>query len=453
MNQDEKLERPGDIRLELLRLVSTRGIVVDLDDYYVEINIHEEIFSPSMTGTLLISDSRNLIDTLPLVGEELLLIKFTTPTFPSSIEKTFRITKISDKHIVSGQNKHSYILHFCSQELVLDMNAPIYSSFEGSIDDVAIQIFEDYVAMPRTLNLTESNFLTDSDDQSEMRVITETKNKVKFVSPGWSAFKCLNWLAGKAIPKEGKSCNFLFWESNKAFYFGALETIFKDTVANKRYAGVYTFAPNNVRPEGAERDIVREMFITDSVETVVTLDYAKNYTSGYLSNRLIELDLMGKKYELVDYDHTEKFHDYHHMSGKGEKESLPFFAKDSMRNPACNIRYYPKHTKLFDGFEENINEVYKDIHGNRLSHLLELDNFKLNIAVPGRTDIECGQMIYLNYPSIQPKDQTDKFKDMLDPLYTGPYLITGIRHQINGVRHKMILEITKDSLTGAVGLQ
>lgn len=446
MTLEKKLEFPGAVEIERLQLVSTRGIVVDLDDYLVELNIYEDIFAPALNGTIILSDKLNLIEKLPIVGEELLLIKLTTPTFVDSIEKTFRVVKITDKNVVLGQNAHLYTLHFVSQEMALDVNAPIFKSFEGSIDDVIVEIFEDYVAMSRNLE-EDKKTLVESAADTPLKILTETKNKVKFVSPGWSAFRCINWLASKSIPKEGKACNFLFWESNKCFYFASMETIFTEVNENKKYAGVYYHTPNNIRT-GAERDVVKEMFITESVETILTVDHLKNYQSGYLSNRLIELDLVNKKYTEIDYDHTEKFYDYYHMSGKTQKEALPFFAKETMKNPTCSISYYPKHEKLFNDIEENVNEVYKDIHGNRLSNLLELDNFKIQITVPGRTDMEVGQMIYLYYPLISPTDQTDAKKEKLDPFLTGAYLITAIRHQINATRHKMIMELTKDSMTG-----
>lgn len=452
MREQDALTRPGDVNIEKLQIISTRGTVVDLDDYFVEFNLYEDMFSAGLSGSILISDSRNLINSLPIIGEELLLVKFTTPTFPVSIEKTFRIVRLSDKQIVSGQSAHSYILHFISQELSLDMNSVIYKKFEGLIHDVVGEIFTDYIALNRSLEFNESQKrYEESATGTDLKILTETKNKVKFVSPGWSALKCINWLASKSIATVDKSCNFLFWESNKCFYFANLETIFKNNSENKRYAGVYTFAPNNLRA-GVDRDLVREMFLAESVETVTTVDHVKNYTSGYLSNRLIELDFLNKVYEAVDYDHVDKYHDYYHMSGQGPSQAIPFFVSDSMRNPFSNIKYYPKHKGLFTDFEENVNEVYRDIHGNRLSHMLELDNFKLNIIVPGRTDVEAGQMIYLLYPNIQPKDNTDKLKDNLDPLYSGAYLITAIRHQINPLKHKMVLEVTKDSLTGNLEL-
>jgi hypothetical protein len=129
---------------------------------------------------------------------------------------------------------------------------------------------------------------------------------------------------------------------------------------------------------------------------------------------------------------------------------MPLFSRTGdMAAPQSNIKFHSKHPKLFNNFEDNISEVFGEKHGNRLSNMLELDNFKLNLYVPGRTDIECGQMINFKYPDVQPTDSTDKLSDRIDPFYSGTYLITGIRHQINAVRHKMVLEITKDSLSGA----
>lgn len=417
MSTEDKLDRPGDVRIDSLRIVSKTGEkAVELEDFMVELNIFEDIFSPSVTGQLVMSDSRNLIGTLPIIGEETLEIKLTTPTFPSSIAKVFRVTGVTDKMVTGAQAAQAYILHFCSQEAVTDMTTLVYKSFEGKIDEVVSEIFDDYIG-------------------AKLDVLTQTKNKVKFVSPGWTPFRCLNWLASKSLPVDGKSCNFMFWETHKKYYWGSLETIFK----NGAIVDTYTYKPNNVRTT-AERDIAREMLITDKVDTVKSIDHVKNHTSGYLANQLVELDLMGKKYEKIDYIHVDKFNEYTHM----EPGSRPFFDTNTVKNAASNIRYYPKHMKLFDDFEENVNEVYRDIHGNRLSHMLELDNFKLNISVPGRTDIEVGQMIELKYPKIEPKDNTDKYADGLDKNYSGRYLITGIRHQVNVARHKMILELTKD---------
>ena len=86
------------------------------------------------------------------------------------------------------------------------------------------------------------------------------------------------------------------------------------------------------------------------------------------------------------------------------------------------------------------------IYGNRLSSLIELTNIKMEITVPGRTDVEVGRLLYFDYPPIKPRDETDKSTNDSDKLYSGYYMITAIHHKVNKNEHTMTMEIVKDSL-------
>ena len=93
-NIEEQILSPGNVKINRLYMVSlNRGRYIDLRDYLAELNIYENLFSPGISGTITLSDSRNLIKDLPILGEELLLVDFKTPTFDDnlSIYKTFRI--------------------------------------------------------------------------------------------------------------------------------------------------------------------------------------------------------------------------------------------------------------------------------------------------------------------------------------------------------------------------
>ena len=444
MSSTDSLQKPGDVIIESLKLLNINNVITDLDEFLIEINLYEDIFSNFIRGEIALSDSRNLIENLQLMGEEYLILKFRTPTFPDAIEKTFRVFSITDRSIVKDNNTQTFIMHFVSQEMVADILLPIYRSFEGSIDDVVIDIFSNYVMMNRDLEVSEKDkTIKELEQVTLLNVLTETENKVKFVSPGWTPFKCINWLASKAIPKEGKACNFLFFESNKAFYFGSIESIFDFTNKNKSFIGTYTTAASNI-PE-TKGSINKDFFITETVDMISTTDHIKNYTNGYLANRLITLDLFNKKYELIDYDHTEEFSKYKHSSGE---KSIPLFAGESLRNPSTNVGFYPINPKLFTGFSNNISEKITTIYGNRKSNLLELTNLKLNINVPGRTDVEVGSMLRFTYPQLGPRDNpSESFEDT---LYSGYYIITAIRHKITKssiLEHRMIMEIVKDSLS------
>lgn len=441
------LQKAGSVNVRELKILSSNDVVIELNDFLVELNIYEDIFSQHLYGDIVISDSRNLIDFLPIIGEEYLNVEFFTPTFEEQqqvVKKTFRIYKLSNRRIVRDNNTQIYTLHFASVELFYDILLPIFKGFEGRISDVAKDIFFDYVATNRNYEIEENQKINFATENTSLTIMNHTENKVKFVSPGWSPFKCINWLASKAIPKNGVSKNFLFFETNKGYYFGSLEYMFEDALKNNNIVGTYSYSPNNNREKG-ERDIIKEFFTATDVTMIDTTDHVKNYTNGYLASRLITLDVYNKIYERVDYDYVEDYKNHFHTSGKGE-EAEPVFTAQSPRNFSSHISFYPVNPKLYDAFPDNVNEKMGEIYGNRKSSLLGLTNIKLNITVPGRTDIEAGNLIYFKFPALGPAAEEDKAKDHIDKNYSGYYLITAIHHKITGIEHVMVMEIVKDSL-------
>ena len=433
------LQSAGSVDIETLILVGSSGKFINLIDYLSELNIYEDIFSNSLYGNILLVDSRNLLKEVPIVGDEYLVVKIKTPSLNAYISKVFRVYSVTDREVVRDLNTQIYTLHFTSKETVIDTLKPLYKSFSGKVSDVAQSIFNDYVSTKRTL-LPNKDQLKESDDKTQLIVFSETKNNVKFVSPGWTPFKCLNWLASKAIPQEGKACNYLFFESNKNFYFGNIEKIFNVNFNTGRVnLGKYFYKINNVREND---DVNEKMFIAEDFQILKTTDHLSNYDNGYLASRLITLDVINKTYNFYDYDHVEKFKEYSHSQGD---KSIPLFAFDTPRNPLTSIRFYPVHPGLHN-LKDNINEQMPFIYSNRMSNLLELSNFKIIINVPGRTDAEVGAMLYFSFPDISPKAEIDVTRTNEDKYYSGYYIVTALRHKINLQRHTMTMEIVKDAL-------
>lgn len=443
-----KLQKAGSVNVRELKLISSTNIIVDLNEFLIELNLYEDIFSSHLYGDIFLSDSRNLIDTLPIIGEEYLNVEFFTPTFEEKkqiIKKTFRVFKLSQRKVVRDNNTQTFVLHFASTELFNDILLPVFKSFEGKISELAKNIFFDYVATNRDYDVGEdNNKIENKNINTTFTIINETANNVKFVSPGWTPFKCINWLASKAMPEDGKAINYLFFETTKGFYFGSIEALLKDATENKNIIGVYSYSPNNNK-EGGNRDIVKEFFTISDFDVIDTTDHVKNYTNGYLANRLITLDVYNKIYKRIDYDYVEDYKNHYHTSGKGS-EAEPIFSDQSLRNFATHISFYPVNPKLFNNFPDNISEKMEVIYGNRKSNLLGLTNLRMNITVPGRSDVEAGSVLYLKFPSLGPTSEEDKAKEKIDKNFSGYYLVTAIHHRVTIEEHVMIMEIVKDSL-------
>ena len=72
----------GDFDIEEALLISPTGNITDLtkDVIIVEINIFEDMFKSSITGSIIITDTNNIVSKVPIVGQEYLTLKIRTPT-------------------------------------------------------------------------------------------------------------------------------------------------------------------------------------------------------------------------------------------------------------------------------------------------------------------------------------------------------------------------------------
>lgn len=440
------LQAAGNIDIEVLRLLSSTNVFVDLNDYLIELNIFEDLFSPTLHGTIMLSDSRNLPLNLFITGQELLMVKLTTPTLGVSIEKTFRVFSITDRVFVRDTNTQTYILHFCSQEAVLDSLIPIYQPFDGKITDVVSDIYTKYLSVPRNMILRDNKFES-SEETTGLTIVNDTENSVSYISPGWSPIRNLNWLASKATPKEGKGANFLFWETTRSFYFGSIDYILKQYKEKEIVFGRYVYTAADTRDQTIERpkgsDVNKEIFNIESIEIIDQFDELSKYRDGYYANSVYAFDINRKSLEIYQYDHVQSFEDYSHTE---QKNVASLNLKNAARNPESVRRLVSKGKYLFNGKANNVNEVNPSFWGNRRSNLKDISNMRMNIVVSGRTDIESGMTIYISVPTSEPRSQEDFSKSNEDPYMSGIYLITAIRHKITLINHSCIMEVAKDSI-------
>jgi len=433
------IQSPGEVSIDQLILVSN-NTYISLLDYLVELNIFESIFNNILSGDIVISDSRNLIKSIPIIGDEYLIVNFTTPGFDAKIHKTFKITSVEDRQIIRDQNTQLYTLKFISQEGVIDSLSPMYNAFSGDISALVEKIFTENIQTVRNLvfeNGNVSGAVIPGLDKTPVVIFSETENNVKFVSPGWTPFDCINWLSKKSIPKSGKSCNFLFWETNKSFYFGSIEKLFdlQNTIGNYKYAATSVMRGTD--------DISEKMGLIQSVNIVNSFDYLSNLDNGYFASKFIGVDLIHKKRNNTYYDHVTEFNKYTHIVKSNPK---PIFNENTViRNFDSHVRVYPVHPGIHNYIASNYSEKMNNIYGNRLSNMLDLNSLKLDITIYGRTDIEAGRTISIDFPDVSPAREQDITSSHLDQKYSGNYLITSIHHKINIAKHMITMEVIRDS--------
>ena len=59
-----ELQFAGEFSLDRCELISSSGVSADISKIIVEINIFEDIFSNALTGSIIITDTNNLVDNI-----------------------------------------------------------------------------------------------------------------------------------------------------------------------------------------------------------------------------------------------------------------------------------------------------------------------------------------------------------------------------------------------------
>lgn len=416
----ESLSFIGEIDINQLELVSHSGKKIDISAIVADFGLYEDMFANTMSGYVTIHDSNNLIEEIPLIGQELLNIEIQTPTSNTKIKKSFYVYKCSDRKKLK-KRMESYNLYFCSYELIVSSNTKISKSFDGNITDIVEKIFRDN----RYLGSKQKLF------------VNRTKNSYKFIPAFWTPIETINWLSLKAIDSTG-AANYLFYETNQSFEFCSIADLLSYEPERK-----YVYSDVDANTAFTNDDDSKYRIIL-SLETDVVYDYLKNLKSGMYAGKLYTYDLTTKDIRYNFYDYIEDFNDVEHA----KEESYPIHTDTLFRKKAATQFFIEKNNYLNGSYNQ---QGYSNFFLQRNSLMQQILTSKLLIEVNGRTDIKVGNMIELEIPNNKDIDREELISgEITKNNMSGNYLILAIRHSIINGHHKMLMEVVQDSFLKSV---
>lgn len=413
------LKFAGELDLEALEIISmTNGSIVDISMLFMEINLFESLDSNTLGGHVTLNESLDIVSHLPLVGEEMLRIKYRTPTFSNDdeVSKIFVIYKVSDRHY-SASKAQAYTIYFMSVESYIDTNTKLSRAYNGQLSYIANQLFT----------------TTDGLNSDKDLFLEETDNAFRFVIPMWSPIKTLNYIASRSVSKKYKTANYVFYEDMKQYNFRSISSLI-DTTQPFMYYQYNELLVRNAR----EMDIKIDPFtIIKHFSIPVDFDITKRQLMGFYSSRILNYDILSKRLNIKDLDYFQTFDNRPHLDGKN---SYPVSTQGTMRDPNAFVNFYPTNSYMFDDYETD-NPLSWVIQRKMMMEELELH--KVQITVPGRSDMTVGKVIYIDYNTVQ--SHHDPI-DAKENLYTGNYLVTAINHRMSLNEHEMIISCVKENV-------
>ena len=415
MEPTEVIRFAGDVSVKKAEIISQNGVYQDIRAQVINIHVYEDMFSPFISGLIIIRESLDLINLFPLVGEELLNLEITTPSLSKSFRGEFHIYKLSERELLSDKSV-VYTLHFISKEAVIDLNKKISRGFGGKISEIATNI------------LTEPNIGLET---VKSILVEPSSNSTKYVSNFWSPIKNINYLCDNAVNRNG-SPSFVFFENREGFNFISLETLYTPDILQTFVNDKYT--RDNRDGIGSIKNLDEDFKRILELRIPVAFDYMDRIRSGMNASNMILYDFTKKQYSVKSFDMLQNYDEQRHLN------EFPLISNNNIRRGDSLLINATKYFGSFNGFGDVTNTA---ILQKRISLIKQAEAMKIEIVVPGRFDYTVGKKVQLNLPRIEPVTKMDA--DIQDKVFSGTYLISAINHYIDKEKHECHMELIKDS--------
>ncbi len=416
-DKKQKISVAGDVSIEDVTLVTSAGFAQTITPQVIAIEIYEDLFSPFITGKLTLSDSQELTNLLPLVGEEIVRLKVVTPSLPDeqTYSGEFYIYKMDDR-MKSAEREVVYVLYFISKEAIVDMNKKLSKAYSGKVSDIAKTLCTDVHGLESKKSVN----------------IEETSNNTKFISNFWSPVKCLQYICETAV-NANDSPSYVFFENKYGLNFVSLESLYVGSPIKQRF--IWDNFTRSVQTIGGSvRDIEKDYQRVLDLSNPTPFNYMDSLRSGMYGSEIIYYDLLTKQYVHTGYSPDFK-------SGK-HLNPYPLWSDNLAARPKAVLIHEHKYYNNFDGFDDVTNTRYVQ---KRKSLMAQAEAYKVTINVFGRTDYSAGQRVYLESPKNAQIKKSDTKGDYEDKILSGTYLVSAVCHLITRENHTCVMELIKDS--------
>jgi len=431
---------PG--KYELTSLLISSKKTVDIKSVFQELNIFEDLYSPTISGNIVVQDANNMISGsygLPILGNEYIRIEVKVPSVDlsgpeNSFQKTGefkerniillgRIVDIEARRLLTERSQQ-YIIHFVQEEIITDKKTRISKSFKN-----------------KTYKKIISNILSEISPGNQNIELEDTRNTYNLVVPNWHPFKAINWMTSRALSPKHDTMFFFYStvynknakESNNTSNYFKLKSLAEMLIAP--IARKVFFQPKNTDTVKDDKD-PRRFSSLETYEITNSFDVLQNLDAGFYASKLYTHDIINKYYSIYDFNYEKSFPKFAHTNRGKLLGLLPDrFGKSFSDYPNQALRLYSTDNALSKNY---INEVV----GRNLNQAASLNNFRLKFYLPGDGKLSVGDLIYFDIPS--PEKVTVDPKN--DVFYSGKYLVTAIRHQFISEKYYLAVECVKESL-------
>ena len=320
----------GDFRLRELTLhsKSTNSIVqLNVGGVFVSLDIYEDLNEKTLRGTVTFIDNQGLVETVPIIGDEDLVISYGTPgsegtgtdyqekkdltskdKSEEAIRQKFKVYDCIENPLSEEGSGRVYKLFFVSWEYVIDKKIKISKGYKSR--------FYHQVVKDSLKKINEEIY----PEYQKNVFIEKTATPQNVIVPNWTPFQAIDFCSKRstsAATEESDQDNsdqnqlpnapgslFVFYEKlGTGFFYESIETM----IINQKSRGsipLYQYVPKTT--EGSDTNLALQYHGVDKYEVKSSFKTLENLGNGMYGSKLIAYDPIRMKYDEVKYDYYER---------------------------------------------------------------------------------------------------------------------------------------------------
>ena len=404
-------------KLEIYSLFSDR--TENLKNFFRYIELHEDLYSSSITAKLHIEDAVNFPEILPIIGQERVFISFKTNADGFDlVDLSFRVYKLDNQRINENGKSQEYVLHLISEGGFLNYSQRCGYHVRGRCSSMVVSVFENH--FPKSL-WENRLYIEPSDDKYSL-----------VVPASFTPFKAINWLASKAYSESGDGYTpYFFYENLDGYNFRSLKDIVTYPNPSPRVKYFHTVA-NIPTSTITENQYNHGFYKIQSMEELNRFDASSNLINGVVSSYLSVHDLVRKEQRVSTFKESDVFEQKVKTGNEPlyrskNKEELTAFSAGSLYTHLPNTI-----STVFDEVDGIVdNFKLRSIYLKRKYHLNSMFTQQLTVQVFGDSDRRVGDVVQIDVP--KPQGDAHQLESQLDKNLSGDYIITAIKHTLSTV--------------------
>ena len=445
MATDDQIQYSGEYKLEKLELITLNGNI-DLVNNYVQIDLFESIFTHTISGSLMIIDTNNLLLNSPIIGQEYLKLKIKSPgvvnadsiDYSENVLSIYRVGQVFD----ASKGAQLIELGLISPEALTNQRTRVSKSYVASMNEIVKDVVTNKIYLDSRKNL----FLESSVGDKRM------------VSPNIHPFSLIDMIASETQATDlnnvtTNDINYhVFYENTKGFHFKSLSYLFSQETQGDFHGGDV----GTIERKGKELEDYKRVI---SFERTGNVDMLQNIVSGMLGSTQITHDIYTKSYRIYNYSYfddypridenpiySDSFIDYQNRTVGGFRNS-----RIHLNSRSGDISVNKSFSRGESDNDQNSAGPVSSLttganllkRRSKFAEMLGTINYRIKVA--GHTEMKVGDMINFSVPTVG----NDHGKGSENDFVSGKFLIKNLRHTFYRqpeVKHEVAMEITKDSL-------